>query len=439
MSSEEPPPIHDHSKDLIINEGFAALNTFVLGKTSDGVSDPIPKYPFASFHSAVKVNLDEIDNIMHDCELAFTARTREDSESYSTGATFFMPAVMKPRCALEALASDIFKAHTKDLEPGKHFDPERSGAEFWTLVLENKQKTTRDVLDDNQMSQDKVEKDDNEEDEEDEDDEVGMHFDADYGLEQQLPNYMLHPRVATVTYLSNVGAPTLILDKKSPPPSDVNKASLNGSIHQGWLSHPIMGKHIAFDGRLLHGAPATFFPSMDNSAIEEKEEPDTKRRKLNNDKSENTPSGKRVTFLVNVWLNHCPIDAEMLEDDLVSQMKSTWVGKNGNDTKEGKGSSDDVIPAFKWSLESVHKTEDNDTATLETAQNESNYAGEENVVICNHEVDVKYNASMQDLHAVSKAAFETKDKSIHLYLKSNVVELVVGEEVPDSDDEENEQ
>jgi len=428
MSSEEPP-IHDYSNDLVINEGFSVLNTFVIGEKNEGDSDPIPKYPFASFPSAVNVNVDELDNIMHDCELAFTARTREDSESYSTGATFFMPAVMKPRCALEALASDIFKAHTKDLESGKHFDLERSGAEFWTLVLENKQKQAKDVMD---HKKDKGDDDDDDDDEDD--DEVGMHFDADYGLEQQLPNYMLHPRVATVTYLSNVGAPTLILDKKSPPPSDVEKSSLNGSIHQGWLSHPIVGKHIAFDGRFLHGAPATFFPSIDNSATDEEEEPDTKRRKLNENESKNTPSGKRVTFLVNVWLNHCPIDAEILEDDLVSQMKSSW---KSDDTKEGKESSDDSIPAFQWSLQDVNKMEDIGTATIEKAKNESDYAGEENVVICNREVDVKYNASMQDLHEVSKTAFKTKDKSIHLTLKPNVIELTVGEEVPDSDDEEN--
>lgn len=439
MSSEEPP-VRDHSKDLIINEGFAVLNTFVIGKTNDGDSDPIPKYPFASFPSAVNVNLNEMQNIIHDCELAFTARTREDSESYSTGATFFLPALMKPRFALEALAFDIFKAHTQDLEPGKHYDPERSGAEFWTLILENnpKKSNASDQLDSKKSEEGKSHQNDEEEDDDDEnDDEVGMHFDADYGLEQQLPNYMLHPRVATVTYLSNVGAPTLILNKQSPPPSDREKSSLNGSIHQGWLSHPVIGKHIAFDGRLLHGAPAEFFPPMGNIAMEEEEEPDTKRRKLNNDESENVSCEKRVTFLVNVWLNHCPIDAEMMDDDLVSQMKSTWVCEKENNTKQEKGSSKDSIPIFQWSLQSVNKTETNDEVTLEPAQNEEDYAGEENVVICNREVDVKFNASMQDLHAVSKTAFDTKDKSICLTFKSNAIELKVGDTVPDSDDEEN--
>lgn len=74
-----------------------------------------------------------------------------------------------------------------------------------------------------------------------------------YRLEEQIPNYHVHPRVATVTYLSDTGVPTLILSKCSPPPTDPEKKSLGGSINKAWLSHPSSGKHIAFDGRYLHG------------------------------------------------------------------------------------------------------------------------------------------------------------------------------------------
>lgn len=74
-----------------------------------------------------------------------------------------------------------------------------------------------------------------------------------YRLEEQIPNYHVHPRVATVTYLSDTGVPTLILGKCSPPPTDPEKKSLDGSINKAWLSHPSAGKHIAFDGRYLHG------------------------------------------------------------------------------------------------------------------------------------------------------------------------------------------
>ena len=80
-------------------------------------------------------------------------------------------------------------------------------------------------------------------------DEVGLHFDADYELEEQTGNILLHPRVATVTYLSDCGAPTLILDQKSPPMDDLKKSTLENVISTAWLSHPQVGKHTAFDGR----------------------------------------------------------------------------------------------------------------------------------------------------------------------------------------------
>lgn len=44
-------------------------------------------------------------------------------------------------------------------------------------------------------------------------DEVGLHFDADYVLEDLLPvGQLVHPHIATVTYLSDEGAPTLVLN-----------------------------------------------------------------------------------------------------------------------------------------------------------------------------------------------------------------------------------
>lgn len=433
-SHNDDAPVHDHSKDLIVHEGFAVLNSFIVDKSNNDMThdkpDPVPRYPFASFLSAVEINMKELDNIMHDCELAFTARTREDSESYSTGATFFMPAVMKPRCALEALAMDIFEAHTKGLDPGQDYDPERSGAEYWTLVLENKPKEQRIFSKD---------QDDDDDGSDEDDDEVGMHFDADYGLEQQLPNYMLHPRIATVTYFSNVGCPTLILNKKSPPPSDVQKSSLLEPIQQGWLSHPIMGKHIAFDGRFLHGAPATFFPSLSLSKSHLTDtEPDAKRRRLEDDKEsheELISPGKRVTFLVNVWLNHCPIDAELLDDELVSQMKSSWKSKDINMKNDEAGKHETM--AFHWSLDDVTKISNHDDKiTIQKATNENEYAGEENVILCNREVDVKFCASMQNFHLASLKALETNDKSIQLVLNPGVIDLVVGAEVHESDGED---
>ena len=109
--------------------------------------------------------------------------------------------------------------------------------------------------------------------------------------------------MATVTYLSDAGVPTLILDKKTPPPSDPEKQGLNGSVNKAWLSHPSFGKHVAFDGRYLHGAPGEYFPSVASKLVKASE-PKAKKLKVEETGSSGTVNGKRVTFLVNIWLNH---------------------------------------------------------------------------------------------------------------------------------------
>ena len=299
------------SNDLIIDEGFVVLNNYTKSVKSDDDNDAkksssdehlIPRCSFASYSNALSIPLDaHRAMLLNDCSLVFTARTKDDSDGYSTGSTFFLPCLMKPRCALEALAQRIFRAHVDTMgelindegEKELLYDPERSGAEWWTLVLDTPSNT--DAPDDDDKA------DENDDDDDEEDDEVGIHFDADYGLEEQLPNYMLHPRVATITYLCDIGVPTIILDKRSPPPLDIEKKSLNGNIRKAWLSHPVFGKHVAFDGRLLHGAPGEYFPSIKNKSSNVAE-PKAKRLKVEGNACTSTSklSGKRITFMVNV-------------------------------------------------------------------------------------------------------------------------------------------
>ena len=262
--------------DLIIRDGFPAL---YIPKKKDNATDPEEKNGHASFLPMVKgeepvprhafwssddvIQFEELKLIREDCETVFTARDKPDGASYSAGQTFFIPANMKPRCALEALAMKIFHEHTKHLEPGT-FNPAQSGANWWTLVLDGdneednvaaitppaaKISTASDSVGAKTTGLDEA-RDSNEEDEEEGDDEVGLHFDADYELEEQTGgNIFLHPRIATVTYLSNHGAPTMVLNQKSPPMDDPKRSTLENGINKAWLSHPKLGKHIAFDGR----------------------------------------------------------------------------------------------------------------------------------------------------------------------------------------------
>ena len=145
-SASNNKEIHDdneneigNSNDLIIEDGFPAFNTFTKtkAKTQEQEAEPkLPRYPFASFPTALTLSNNQLTSLLSDCEKVFTARTKDEDDAYSTGITFFLPAAMKPRCALESLARTIFTAHTSNLIPGKHYDLERSGAEWWTLVLD---------------------------------------------------------------------------------------------------------------------------------------------------------------------------------------------------------------------------------------------------------------------------------------------------------------
>ncbi|KAL7526798.1 hypothetical protein ACHAXR_001660 [Thalassiosira sp. AJA248-18] len=425
--------------DLIIDKGFTVLNDFKPGAKDDGDKpDPIPRSPFSSYANALSMPSDtHRASFLNDCSSVFTARTKEDAEGYSTGSTFFLPCLMKPRCALEALAQTIFRAHVDSLEGCQDssakdakkkllYDPDRSGAEWWTLVLD----TPSD-----EASPTESDKDDGDDDEED--DEVGMHFDADYGLEEQLPNYHLHPRVATITYFSDSGVPTLILDKRSPPPSDQEKKSLDGSIHNAWLSHPCFGKHIAFDGRYLHGAPGEYFPSVAKKSINTNE---PKAKKMKVEENYNKLSGKRITFLVNIWLNHCPIESEPLDDELADKLTTPWEGaeEDDNNAKGNLKVGDPVTPPFQWNVNDITAPDKvTKTESLAIASKESGGpAGVEEAVICNRHVDITFGASMEDFHNASTLA--AIEGSMPIKMEEGVFTLKVGKEVLSDEDEEEE-
>jgi len=202
-----------------------------------------------------------LSTLLHDCHLASTARAQARAGGeYSEGETFFITAVTTPTAQLEAIALSIFKFHSQHAV----FDGARSGAEWWVQVL-------------------------------DEDDDIGMHFDKDYSLEAHLLN--IHPHLATVTYLSPFGGPTLIL----PLPCPLRHGEdLSCILPWAGLSLPDVGKHTVFDGRLLHAAPAEL-RGLWKPQREEEEEGKEEGRAV---------SRERVTLLVNVWLNHIPNSAE---------------------------------------------------------------------------------------------------------------------------------
>ena len=60
-------------------------------------------------------------------------------------------------------------------------------------------------------------------------------------------------QISTVTYLTRDGSPTIVLDCTAH--TQYGKVQRQ-DISRAWVSFPCPQKHMSFDGRLLHGAPA---------------------------------------------------------------------------------------------------------------------------------------------------------------------------------------
>jgi hypothetical protein len=407
----------EECNDLVIREGFPALLLPGGRRPNIDRDECLPRHAIWACDTAL--TFADRDALIADCETVFTARARENDTNYSAGTTYFLPCQMKPRCDLESLVLSIFNKHTAVLDPTT-FKPQQSGAEWWTLVLDDDQNEaetrSKNVSSDNH---------DNESDDDEEGNEVGWHFDADYGLEAQAPNLLLHPRLATVTYLTDYGAPTVVLNVKSPAPSDTDKKSLEQSVDRVWLSSPKIGKHMAFDGRLLHGAPATFFPPS-HAAAAPPVEPHPKRIKLDSA----SLSRKRVTLLVNIWLNHCPLDAEPLEDDIVEQLQSN----RQSNVEQVQAAA--TAPCFSWndSTFDLDKAPAYRTLSLEVCS--ANPAGEDEVVLCGRIVTVTYGAAMEKFHLAAEVAASACTHLVELGCGPGVLSIQVGEECPSEEDED---
>ena len=162
-------------------------------------------------------------------------------------------------------------------------------------------------------------------------------------------------RLRTCVLCKCIGAPTLIVNHRAPT---ANSESIAGPFDSVVVSSPEQGKHIVFDGQLLHGVPAELSGWARNnhggsgSCSEGGARADSsgKRSAASKAKATLTPragggsagggsdnvnrssggtvgaqvSGRRrgcrqpqrLTFLVNVWLNHVPSTLELSQEAL---------------------------------------------------------------------------------------------------------------------------
>jgi len=136
---------------------------------------------------------------------------------------------------------------------------------------------------------------------------IGWHWDKDEEL-RTATGLFVHPHVSTVTYLSDAGAATVVLDSCADFASGT--PPLDAPIRRGLASWPSAGKHLSFDGRHLHGVPHELLqipvlpPPGRPAAVAE------------------AARGQRVTFLVNIWLNYRPLGIQPFPDTLVCRMSA---------------------------------------------------------------------------------------------------------------------
>eukprot|EP01060_Flectonema_neradi_P016227 TRINITY_DN2281_c0_g1_i1.p1 TRINITY_DN2281_c0_g1~~TRINITY_DN2281_c0_g1_i1.p1 ORF type:complete len:347 (+),score=83.78 TRINITY_DN2281_c0_g1_i1:51-1091(+) len=195
------------------------------------------------------IGTDLLEQLKKECKAAVVKRTT-GSKQYSRGSTYWLSAAADPKSLLEEYIKKVFDFHTKDAK----FDKSRSGAEWWALSLDG-------------------------------DSNVGWHWDKDYYLESEM-NINVYPQIGTVTYLTDVGCGTAVLNSIAP---FCATDSVSCKPTTAWCCFPKPSRHLAFDGRYLHGAAA-------------------------GGKAASTATN-RVTILINIWLNHEPVTADPFFDE----------------------------------------------------------------------------------------------------------------------------
>ena len=210
-----------------------------------------------------------------------------DVEAAFVGDSFWLGVNAQPRCALEHLARAVFSAHARGC--ASRFDARKTGAEWWVQLR-------RDTCEGERV---------NPFNPDDASDPAGVsfHWDKDESLVDAY-GVNVHPALSTVTYLGDSGAPTMVADKTAPVMYEDIEA-FRGAIPHAVLSHPETGKHLSFDGRMLHGAPR-----------------ELARRESVTEKNANY---LRATFLVNVWLGHKPADVEPFPADALGDFREASV------------------------------------------------------------------------------------------------------------------
>jgi hypothetical protein len=218
-------------------------------------------------------------------------------------------------CSLESLAWSIYQSHRKRYETilhdcGDNHDGTEGGggAEWWVQVKDismvSAAKSSSSSREDCTASS------------------IELHYDKDEALAESF-GLGSFPTFSTVTYLtpsSQYAAPTVVFDH-------VYTQGEEEVMSQMLVSRPRLGKHVIFDGRLLHGAPfhRMLQATVDSSGDAEKESATTADDSGSTSAESSTPEEGaceekvpqfRITFLVNIWKDRRPSNVKVLDNKI---------------------------------------------------------------------------------------------------------------------------
>ena len=245
----------------------------------------------ASWSNAVDFHGSSAAGIRYDARILFAA-----TEGASCWLSHARIQSGEFSCALEAFVASIFSFHLTACGGDRGRGSPAGGAEFWVQLCS-------------------------------EDEGIPFHFDKDEKAARGAGRPWRHPKVATVTYLTDGGAPTVVFESCRGGP---RKAAADGRAAAGpaqaFVSYPRAWKHLVFSGKLLHGVP----------------------QELNFAPPYTRPSepGTRMTLLVNVWPRAAPKGIGPLPPALAARLSQAGAPQlNIGRRSGGEGDSPAVVDA----------------------------------------------------------------------------------------------
>jgi len=340
----------DHDRRVHHATPAAATLDYSTKTTSTHLASPLDDNP--SFEDAM-------NDLLFDCEITdcgllprtFWVPATASSSSSNNGTRTTTES--HARCYLERLALDIFHHHVPSTAGNNnnnndfYYDPETSGAEWWVQLRPSPPGTGRYSMlaNDNDDDDDDMAKSG-----------ISFHWDKDEDLRLMCGGSMhIHPHVSTVTYLTDLGAPTVVVSKRVDPmtgehvvPETNDDGSSQSNVVEGYVSWPERGKHLSFDGRYLHAAPSDV---MEEGLFERQcsydvtSEMDDKTKKVLGRKH------RRVTFLVNIWLNYKPFNVNPFPETMIEKLsKRDLFGDSSlfsNESRDNEEGCNEEVPGDK--------------------------------------------------------------------------------------------